>query len=339
MSYRYRLEDLLAWLHRYAPALTDAVAIGHRRIEHGLLSVGLKLHCVGDTSAFEPMLEGIGGRQAVVEVNLYRQAVASMCLVLPPVGNARAAVHLLEAMEKATGMQLYRNPQVQIQICSPGKLSRSRAAMLAIAFYLGSDQLRRYTLGQLATTFSEFNSPHKLERGRRLVLYDAGGDFDRNFEWWRRHHGSFVIDSQWPFDDARTDLLTGTSPLDIENVNLVATLLVHAQHGGYWAKLGNQFEREMRELLQRHLLDQLLYAPWIRTQELVEDGDEQFASALQELMEYALEDVMRLNRLGRYFWKKPEGPMGILGDMKQLLQKFRKALIDESERLHGGAST
>lgn len=126
MTYQYRLEDLLALLHHRAPALADAVSVNRRRVEHGLLSVGLKLHCVGDTTAYDPIIEGLGGRKSIVEVNAYRQKGSSMCLVLPPVGNARAAVHLLEAMEKATGMQLYRNPQVQIQICSPGKLSGSR---------------------------------------------------------------------------------------------------------------------------------------------------------------------------------------------------------------------
>src|SRR5262249_5327437 len=48
--------------------------------------------------------------------------------------------------------------------------------------------LRRYTLGDLATSFAE--NQH-YPRGRRLVLYDAEGDFDRNFDWWKesgKHH-------------------------------------------------------------------------------------------------------------------------------------------------------
>jgi hypothetical protein len=48
VSYRYSFEDLLALLHGYAPAKVDAVALSRRRVEHGHLSVGLKIHCLGD---------------------------------------------------------------------------------------------------------------------------------------------------------------------------------------------------------------------------------------------------------------------------------------------------
>src|SRR5260370_42042218 len=50
---------------------------------------------------------------------------------------------------------LFSNPEIQIQVCSPGRLDARRSALLAIGFYLGSDTLRRYTLGDLATSFAE----------------------------------------------------------------------------------------------------------------------------------------------------------------------------------------
>jgi len=46
MSYRYSFEDLLALLHGHAPAKVDAVALHRRRVGHGHLSVGLKIHCL-----------------------------------------------------------------------------------------------------------------------------------------------------------------------------------------------------------------------------------------------------------------------------------------------------
>jgi hypothetical protein len=62
-----------------------------------------------------------------------------------------------------------------------------------------------------------------------LVLYDADGNFDRDFEWWKGFGTHRVIESQLPFDAGRNDLLAGSaSRLDIENINLIATLLVHA---------------------------------------------------------------------------------------------------------------
>src|SRR5690606_35925548 len=112
--------------------------------------------------------------------------------------------------------------------------------------------------GDLETTFS---SHGQYTCGRRIVLYDAQGEFDRDFERWGKDR---VRDSKLPMEHGRTDLLAGTvSRLDLENINLIATLLVHTQFRGYWENLGSRFETEMRALLDRHLLSGLLSAPWI----------------------------------------------------------------------------
>ena len=95
MSYRYSFEDLLALLHGRAPAKVDAVALHRRRVEHGHLSVGLKIHCLGGGSQFSTLVEGLGGAQKILDVNYYKHRHASLCLVLPPVGSARSAIHLL----------------------------------------------------------------------------------------------------------------------------------------------------------------------------------------------------------------------------------------------------
>jgi len=139
---------------------------------------------------------------------------------------------------------LFSNPAIQIQSCSPGRLNALRSALLAIGFYLGSDTLRRYILGDLATSFAQHQHyPH----GRRLVLYDAEGDFDRQFDWWIRSGKHRLVAPPLPFDSGRTDLLIGSgSRLDLENINLLATLLVHAQYQGYWNQLGMQFRRRWK---------------------------------------------------------------------------------------------
>jgi hypothetical protein len=59
--YQYSFEDLLALLHGHAPAKVDAVALHRRRVEHGHLSVGLKIHCLGEGSQFSTLVEGLGG--------------------------------------------------------------------------------------------------------------------------------------------------------------------------------------------------------------------------------------------------------------------------------------
>src|SRR5215467_5874808 len=194
MSCRYSFDDLLALLHGHAPAKVDALALHRRRVEDGHLSVGLKIH-------------GLGGAQKILDVNFYKHSHASLCLVLPPVGNARSAILLIECIECFTGCTLFNNPHIQIQICSPGRLDARRSALLAIGFYLGSDTLRRYTLGELATSFAKHQY---YPRGRRLVLYDAEGDFDRNFDWWKESGQHRLVEPQLPFENGRSDLLAGS---------------------------------------------------------------------------------------------------------------------------------
>src|SRR5260370_17942156 len=75
------------------------------------------------------------------------------------------------------------------------------------------------------------------------VLYDAEGDFDRNFDWWKESDKHRLVEPQLPFENGRSDLLTGSgSRLDIQNINLLATLLVHAEYQGYWNQLGMHFQ-------------------------------------------------------------------------------------------------
>src|ERR1700680_1045576 len=107
VSYGYSFEDLLALLHGHAPAKVDAVARHRRRVEHGRLSVGLKIHCLGDGSQFSTLVEGLGGAQKILDVNYYKHSHASLCLVLPPVGNARSAILLLECIGHFVGPELF----------------------------------------------------------------------------------------------------------------------------------------------------------------------------------------------------------------------------------------
>jgi hypothetical protein len=343
MSYRYRLEDLFLLLREHALAKVDAVSLHHRQVEHGLLSVGLKIHCLADTDRFSELVDGLGGAQRILDINLYRQNSASMCLVVPPAGSAASAIHMLECLEHSVGIRLFNNRNIQLQVCSPGRLDTRRSALLAIGFYLGSDTLRRYNLGDLETSFTTHcNHP----RGRRLVLYDADGDFDRDFEWWRGSGSRRLIDRKLPFDGARSDLLAGSaSSLDIYNINLLATLLVHSQYEGYWGDLGKQFEAEMEGLLERHLLSGLLNVPWVRTNDPTTFDDCVFFSALQELVAYAWDEARRIEARNLSFllktpknsWARPSS--GILEEVQFLLGNYRRALVGQAIMLGSAERT
>jgi hypothetical protein len=330
VAYGCSLDELLGVLRDRAAAKVEAVVLQRRRVEHGLLSVGLKVHCLSSGGELDALVDDLGGEPKVLARNMYKHARASLCLVLPPVGNARAAILLLECIECFTGIAFFGNPKIQFQVCSPGRLDARRSALLGTAFYLGSDTLRRYACGDLETTVS---NGKRYQRGERLVIYDAGGDFDRDFEWWDMSGiDTRVIRHRLPFENGRSDLLVGSgSGVDIENINLLATLLVHAQYHGYWRTLGEEFEEDMRSLLDRHLLAGLVDAPWVRTEDAESADDFAFFAALQELVTYAFEESVRVKRMSRnLFSRRREIPGGILCEMQALLNKYRAEVATQS---------
>jgi hypothetical protein len=251
------------------------------------------------------------------------------------VGSARLAILLLECIEKYFGHSIFRNPRYQIQVCSPCRLNGPHAAILAIAFYLGSDVLRRYSLDDLTTTFSEDTLHGLKHRGRRIVLYDGEGDLDRDFEWWGLEKDRLSVLPRLPFVTERTDVLTCQSKTDIENVNLMATLLSHHQTLAHWKQLGGRCVADVEELLKSHLLQGILEASWIHPATGVMADDTQFFSALQELMAYAFDEYARLGKERRnpWWWRGNSGRPGILAEMQALLQHYRAELLAESGRL------
>jgi hypothetical protein len=331
-------EELAVALHSRTPAIANALSLTHRDVDQGLLSVGLKLHCLEHPERFNELIDALGGEDDVLDINHYRQEQAYLSLVLPPMGSVKAALRLLESIEHYTGMGILNTPDVHVQVCSPGRLSRMRAGLLTLAFYLGTDKLRNYELWELETTFSNFKPNPSLRRGKRLVLYDAPyGQFDRGFEWWgKTSRGQLWRQPALPFEAAaRTDILTAKSRQDIENINLVATLLSHSEYGGYWGNLGKQFEEEIQSLFVQRGLEHLLFAPWIRMpdspQEIV-DEDAQFLSAMEELWMIVTGEAEESRRLGWQFWKATP-KKSILLEMKDLLQYYRTALSEEARRL------
>ena len=296
MPYSASMDALLATLRKRCPEESKWLQQERNTVRDGLLSVGLKLHVLTSTPGLDELIEELGGRQTTTETNVYRKRASEYCIVLPPVGSAQAAIRLLQCIGRYTDTPIFDNPDIHLQVCSPGQLDERRAAFLGIAFYLASDTLRLYTLEQFETTVSQ----DCYHRKRRLVIYDAQGNFERDFAWWKNADGKRVVEPQLPFTERpRTDLIVGTgSPVDIKNINLIATLLVHSQftaYEGYWRELGKTFEEMWWALLRKHQLPGIVEAPWVRSRGQ-DAGDESFAAAFQELMQAAYEDSVRMMR-------------------------------------------
>lgn len=343
MSYQYRFIDLLNLLYPDSPKAVDDLMVHRGRVVCGLLSVGLKLHFLEQVAELETLVDLLGGRHDVLEVNRYKRTKTATCFVLPPVGSADAAITLITCLERTLKYPLFNNPKVQVQVCSPGRFIPTRAALLAIGFYLGSDVLQRYSIDDLETTFSEDTL---YARGKRLVLYDApnwGQNFDPRFDWWESISGALHIRPMLPFNGERTDMLTATSALDVQNINLIATLLAHLQYSGYWGNLGSRYEQEMRDLLARHMLLGLLDAPWIRTEEPSTKDDRLFFAALQELTAYAYQEEARIKRplpdlIGmprEHEEVIPARPNGILLEISALLEDIREDMRIAFDQMRG----
>lgn len=337
----FTFEQLMSVLEPMSPEDVALLRATHGTVEHGLLSVGLKLHILADMPGITALVaelnsEHYGGGHK----RPYRHADATYCIVLPPVGSASAAISLIKCLERTTRECLFHNQDVQIQVCSPHRLSPRHAAILAMAFYLGSDILRPYDLDDLKTTFSNNSSFPNGRRGQRITIYDYEGKLDKRFEYWAcglSVQGGLVIYGELPFENRRTDVLTCTSPDDIDNVNLVATLLVHREKMGWWGPLGQSFVAEFEKMLERHLLVHLLDAPWILHDEASQD-DQPFYLALSELMAYAHEEAGRPLDHGRAFigHQQVRKPKSILRETNDLLVKYDRRLRNESMALRDG---
>jgi hypothetical protein len=324
------MEDFLAALYDACPTKVDALRLNRRRVEYGLLPVGLKIHCLNDGQSFTELIVKLGGLQQAVAMNYYRLESASMTLVLPPVGNARSAILFIECIEHFIGQPIFNNPEIQIQVCSPGRLPNSHAGLLTIGYCLGSDILRGYDLDDLATTFSVaqswFGTDSTLSRGKRITIYDGRGTLERDFEWWgwkkRKGKKRRMVNGSLPFTIERTDVMAASTRVDIRNINLLATMLLHEKMGWYWSGLGGNFALELKGLLREHQLLGLLDAPWIREEDAKSGDDQRFLSALQELIAYAISEALRIN------YYKQGG--GILLQIRNLLTRYRNLLITQS---------
>ncbi len=276
-----------------------------REIKYGLLPIGLKIHCAKENAPGYKFLARGG----------FAAHNADTCFNLPPVGNFAAARELLRSIEKRAGVSYLNNPDYQVQVCSLGRLNNTHAAILGVAFYLGSDRIRRYQRGDFATT-------HQYATRDRLVIYDAG-QYDRSFPFWRKTHdgGLEVTEVNW---DGRTDVLSCQSLQDIAHVNLAASLLAHVQFGGYWEELGKKFRAEIVALLERHQLAGVLKAQW------VDSGGEDnyspdFFEVFDELMDCAFADVEEINK-ARAVGNNERAERGILFEMQEILQSYHHAI-------------
>ncbi len=315
MTYSCNHTRLLNALANRCHKEVDELRKQWHQVQNGLVSVGLKIHFSSDDyHYFSELVSLLGNRMSVFETNYYKHQNASFSFVLPPVGSAETAILLIQCIEKFTQLRIFRNPKVIVQVCSPGRLNPENTALLAIGYYLSSPLIRQYKLGDFATSVAD---DLRFNRGRRIVIYDADGQFEKNFEWWAlRQDPTFTeyffmwlqgkkalskttIFPSLPFSGRSDIFVTSACKEDIQNVNLLASLLIHDQTKEYCfgvlGSLGEEIRQLMKNILSEHDLSHLLNAPWA---EPLRNGygpwsDDAFYTALQELMSLAIEESKR----------------------------------------------
>ena len=78
----YTMENLLSVLHPSCPAQAGALRKTRRHVEHGLTTVGLKIHSLGDNWELLNLIKTLGGRSEVIGSRVYAHARASVRLRL-----------------------------------------------------------------------------------------------------------------------------------------------------------------------------------------------------------------------------------------------------------------
>lgn len=300
--------DLIAEITNRSRSIAHAHAVQLRSVRQGRLPVGIKIHCVSTKPR---------GVQFLTQGN-FQAHNANTSFNLPPVGNTKAVADMFEKIKERSGVSFLNNLDYQIQVCSPGELSSKNAALLGVGFYLASDPIRRYSQQDFDNT--------SVYPGR-LVIYGAGV-CDLTFDWWERdEHNKLRIEALDKKLKNRTDVLSCQSMRDVENVNLMATLLMHTQYNGYWAKLGEQFIAEVEGLLEQHQLSGILNATWIVswTTPPTTSINQEFWAAFEELMNYAFDEAARINRAAAS-GNQEAASQGILFEVQQILEWYRSEI-------------
>jgi len=161
------------------------------------------------------------------------------------------------------------------------------------------------------------------------------------FYWWKEFGKHRLVEPQLPFENGRSDLLTGSgSRLDIQNINLLATLFVHAQYQGYWNQLGMQFQEEM-EAFARAACTQTVSSMLRGSGRMIQERRRrQVLCRSSRACGVRFEESVRIKKKVVSFLTGTRYQSGHLAEfcrkVQSLLQKYRSELVRQSRLLDQG---
>lgn len=170
---------------------------------------------------------------------------AGMTVLLTP--GQPIEIKLLLKYLKSKG--LFTDRDFDMQVCIGGRLQAKRheasIGLLNATMLLATRATPSYAVDAWSTKL------HNNETNAYIMAYGAG----------QRKRG-MPYDLSTPGD--RTDMLGRRDLNDLDLYQIVATLIMHYEHGGYFADIGEQFVLKIVAILQRYeLYDTLFDAPWV----------------------------------------------------------------------------
>lgn len=203
----------------------------------GLLVIGGKIHVHPgiNTARFRRIKSELG----ITSTN-FRLAHAQESIILP----AGQAADLIRLIRTLVWHGLFRDKEVDLQLCIAGRWPENVASIVGASIILGSDQGVLYKPGAFST-----NCNHLTDA--RIMAYDDGIK-------WRK--GPFDL----PQAQGRTDMLGRHAGVDIRNYQVLGTLASHYVYEGRWKYLFEKYRDNFLKILSRAgLLATLNQASWV----------------------------------------------------------------------------
>lgn len=203
----------------------------------GLLVIGGKIHVYPgiNTDRFRRIKKELG-----ITSTSFRLAHAQESIILP----AGQAADLIRLVRTLVWYGLFRDKEVDLQLCIAGRWPEDVASIVGASIILGSDQGVLYKPGAFSTNRNNLTDA-------RIMAYDDGVKWNK---------GPFDL----PLAKGRTDMLGRHAGVDIRNYQVLGTLASHYVYEGRWKHLFETYRDNFLQILKgADLLAALSHASWV----------------------------------------------------------------------------
>ena len=306
--------------------LAEKCILEARRKSAWLLPIGSKVHTqVAMNPAYFELVKEILG----IDTSYFRLAHGheDKTLVLPPASSSLEVSLLINSLVlfgviplKAADVRRANDPEggglPDAQICFAGRLNAEHCAIMGSATLLATDDgVRRYDPDAFLSNDSG------AQTGARMMIYDGGA-------------ANLVLPFLFGIDE-RTDVLGRRSTLDLENGQLVATVLSHFERDKPLGKFAPWFKVKYRAILERHGLEHVLEGSWVhdRRSSYTRREQEAHLDVVHTCTEAWHVHATEISEAERAGLPSPPGIItevnGLIGELRAKVEAERDELIEQ----------